>query len=255
MLEKANQIDYDLIEILDKTMLFTYQRIDRETLPEELYCYDIRHGDDGEMYSLENSVFINYYGTVISKEPIDFNENTFIEIEDRVNYLSVLSLSLQDYMTKTVEELLNNETELKKLRVLIVEPEKPPYIAEIKNNLEVLQELLNGNIQYVGLDSDTFLYCNEEGKLLGLQGNRKLDNGDIVAGTFIICREDGTGEEASLTDKQIEKYMRRFMEPEQYTVQDVEATSYVSVKPCNSMDDFFKELSDDEAEDDNEMEL
>lgn len=150
---------------------------------------------------------------------------------------------------------MESEIELKKLRVLIVEPEKPPYVAEIESDLGVLQELVSGDIQYVGLDRDTFLYCNEEGKLLGLKGNRRLDNGDIVAGTFIICREDGTGEEASLTDKQIKKYMRRFREPERYTTQDAEDTCYVSVKPCNSIDDYFKELFDGEAEDEDEMEL
>jgi hypothetical protein len=79
---------------------------------------------------------------------------------------------------------MENETDLKEFRVLIVEPEKPPYVAEIENNLRFLQEMVGGNIQYVGLDRDTFFYCNEEGKLLGLQGNRKLDNGDIVTGTF-----------------------------------------------------------------------
>ena len=255
MKEKANQLDYDLIEILDKTMLITSLRIDRETLPEGLYCYDLRHGDDGTACTLENAVLVNHFGTVISKEPCDFNGKTFIEIEDSLNFLSVPSISLQDYMAKTVNELIENETDLKKLRVLIVEPEKPPYVAEIENNLRSLQEMVGGNIQYVELDRDTFFYCNEEGKLLGLLGNRKLDNGDIVAGTFIICREDGTGEEASLTDEQIEKYMRRFREPELYTVQEVEDASYVSVKSYNSSDDFLKALFDAEDEDEDEMEL
>jgi len=150
---------------------------------------------------------------------------------------------------------MENETDLKKIRVLIVEPEKPPYVAEIENNLRSLQELVGGNIQYVGLDRDTFIYCNEEGKLLGLQGNRKLDTGDIVAGTFIICREDGTGEEASLTDEQIEKYMRRFREPEQYTTQEIKDVSHVSIEFFNSRDDFIEAIFEDEAEDEDEMEL
>ena len=150
---------------------------------------------------------------------------------------------------------MENETDLKKLRVLIVEPEKPPYVAEIENNLRSLQEMVGGNIQYVGLDRDTFFYCNEEGKLLGLPGNRKLDNGDIVAGTFIICREDGTGEEASLTDEQIEKYMRRFREPEQYTTQEIKDVSHVSIEFFNSRDDFIEAIFEDVAEDEDEMEL
>lgn len=150
---------------------------------------------------------------------------------------------------------MENEMNLNKIRVLIVEPRKPPHVAEIESNLDVLQELVGGNIQFVGLDMDTFIYCNEEGKLLGLQGNRRLDNGDIVVGTFIICREDGTGVEASLTDEQIEKYMQRFKEPERYTPQEIKDVSHVSIKSFNSRDDFIKAIFEDEAEDEDEMEL
>ncbi|UWG97560.1 MAG: DUF3846 domain-containing protein [Candidatus Dehalobacter alkaniphilus] len=150
---------------------------------------------------------------------------------------------------------MENETDMRKLRVLVVKPEKPPYVVEIENNLPVLQELVGGDIQYVGLDRDAFFYCNEEGKLLGLPGNRKLDNGDIVAGTFIICREDGIGEEVSLTDEQIKKYMQRFKEPERYATREVEDAICVSVKSYNSRDDFFKALFNDEDEDEDEMEL
>ena len=150
---------------------------------------------------------------------------------------------------------MNNEKDIKKLRVLIVEPKKPPYVAEIENSLDVLQEMVGGDIQYVGLDRDTFFYCNEEGKLLGLPGNRRLDNGDIVAGTVIICRDDGTGVEASLTDEQIEKYMQRFREPERYTSQEIKDVSYFSVKSFNSRDEFINAIFDEEAGDEDEMEL
>ena len=150
---------------------------------------------------------------------------------------------------------MKNEKDINKLRVLIVEPEKPPYVAEIENDLDVLQELVGGDIQFAGLDRDAFLYCNAEGKLLRLPGNRRLDNGDIVAGTFIICRDDGTGVEASLTDEQIEKYMQRFREPERYTSQEIKDVSYVSVKSFNSRDEFIKAIFDEEAEDEAEDEM
>lgn len=150
---------------------------------------------------------------------------------------------------------MENEMDLKKIRVLIVEPEKPPHVAEIESNLDVFQELVGGDIQFVEFDRDAFIYCNAEGKLLRLPGNRRLDNGDIVVGTFIICREDGTGVEASLTDEQIEKYMRRFKEPERYTLHEIKDVSHVSIKSFNSRDDFIKAIFEDEAEDEDEMEL
>ena len=139
---------------------------------------------------------------------------------------------------------MENENNCEKLTVLIVEPEKLPRKAEMEVSYEALRELVGGDIEMVGLDRDTFLYCNAEGKLLGLPGNRKLDNGDIVAGTFILLRDDGTGIEASLTDKQIEKYMARFMEIEQYTKNEVKDTSFMSIQTYRKSEDF------EEAEDD-----
>lgn len=140
-------------------------------------------------------------------------------------------------------------------RVLIVEPQKPPYAVEIDFNLDVLQALVGGSIQFAPLDRNTSLYCNSEGKLSGLPGNRRLDNGDIVVGTFIIFRDDGTGVEASLTDEQIEKYMRRFKEPEQFSYQQVKDISRSSVKTFRSPDEFIQALFDEEAENEAEDEM
>lgn len=106
-------------------------------------------------------------------------------------------------------------------RVLIVEPQKSPYAAEIDLDLDILQTLVGGSIQFVPLDRHSSLYRNAEGKLQGLPGNRRLDNGDIVTGTFVIFYDDGTRDNASLTDEQVERYMRRFKEPEQFSYQQV----------------------------------
>lgn len=98
-----------------------------------------------------------------------------------------------------------------KLRVLVVEPGKPPAVREIAGSLESMQRLVGGYIQAVyPFDDPLALICNEEGKLLGLPMNRTLrdERGvpyDIVCGTFFLA---GIAEDdfASLTDRQIEKY-------------------------------------------------
>ena len=98
-----------------------------------------------------------------------------------------------------------------KLRVLVVEPGKPPAVPEIDRSLESMQRLVGGYIQAVyPFDDPVALICNEEGKLLGLPMNRTLrdERGvpyDIVCGTFFLA---GIAEDdfASLTDRQIEKY-------------------------------------------------
>ena len=110
-----------------------------------------------------------------------------------------------------------------KITVLIVEPEKVPYVKEISDNLESLQHEVSGYIQAVYPFDDTVaIICKEEGKLQGLPLNRALydEDGqiyDIIAGTFVISglTEDNFG---SLTDEQISKYIERFKTPERFAL-------------------------------------
>ena len=110
-----------------------------------------------------------------------------------------------------------------KITVLIVEPEKAPYVKEISDDLESLQHEVSGYIQAVyPFDDNVAIICNEEGKLQGLPLNRAFydEDGtlyDIIAGTFIISglTEDSFG---SLTEEQIERYTKRFKTPERFAL-------------------------------------
>lgn len=100
------------------------------------------------------------------------------------------------------------------MNVLIVEPEKAPRIANITGDLNSLQQVVGGYIEAVyPYDDPVAIVCNEEGKLLGLPMNRKLEDYDIIAGTFVVC---GTCEEDfdSLTPELAEKYREKFADPE-----------------------------------------
>lgn len=106
-----------------------------------------------------------------------------------------------------------------KIKVLIVEPEKAPRLAYIKNELEAMQDVVGGLIQPVKpveFKDDAVIVCNEEGKLLGLQPNVYLcyENGapyDYVCGTFFICRAPADSEDfESLTDEQINDYFWKY---------------------------------------------
>ena len=102
-----------------------------------------------------------------------------------------------------------------KIKVLIVEPSKAPYAAEIYSELECLQEMVGGLIQAIyPYDDPVAIICNDEGKLIGLPYNRPLydEDGmiyDIIVGTFIVAglTEDDFG---SLTDELIERYLKLF---------------------------------------------
>ena len=105
------------------------------------------------------------------------------------------------------------------MKVLRVEPYKPPYGKEIDSGLESLQSEVGGWIQAVyPFEDPVAIICNEEGKINGMELNRALrdENGevyDVIAGTFLIV---GLGEEnfTSLPNDLIDKYKEVFAQPE-----------------------------------------
>ena len=102
------------------------------------------------------------------------------------------------------------------MNVLLVEPQKAPHEAEIGSDLKAMQDAVGGYIEAVyPYDDPVALVCNEEGKLDGLPLNRRLEDYDIIAGTFFIC---GLGKEnfASLPPELMAKYKEKFARPEQF---------------------------------------
>ena len=104
------------------------------------------------------------------------------------------------------------------MKVLMVEPGKIPYEADIEPGLRSLQAAVDGSIQAVyPYEDPVALICNEDGKFMGLPLNRALrdDTGDIIAGNFIIT---GLGEESfsDLFPDLMEKYKEQFLAPESF---------------------------------------
>ena len=115
------------------------------------------------------------------------------------------------------------------MRVVYVEPNKPPYVADVEHTLEGEQKAVCGLIECVYNDDDTVIVCNDEAKLIGMEGNRRLGDGStIIAGPFFVC---GTTEYSfkSLTDEEVTKYMNVFKEPEQISQEQVEADSSITI--------------------------
>ena len=122
----------------------------------------------------------------------------------------------------------------KEIKVLTVAPGEHPREVVLKNDLDSLQNAVSigcnyqGLIEVVGLDNGVCILCNEEGKMLGLEGNRRL-GGDILAGVFYVVGEDKKGNFASLTEAQMEHYSKRFWEPEQFLPGDVTDLIYAYI--------------------------
>ena len=117
-----------------------------------------------------------------------------------------------------------------KIKILKVEPGKPPCVKEIANDFKASQEEVEGDIECVGFGDGCVAVINAEGKLNGMQPNRR-NGDDIICGPFFICGDTPDGDFISLTEQQIEEYTRRFGEIEQFTGQEPEIIRSVVVFP------------------------
>ena len=85
----ARKERFELVEVFDRPMLFTCLRVDRDTVPQGMYMYEVRHDDDqqGE--------------TPFKLEPNRYNNNAYrhIDPENDWNYTGELC-SAREYMDK-----------------------------------------------------------------------------------------------------------------------------------------------------------
>ena len=96
-----------------------------------------------------------------------------------------------------------------KIKILKVEPGKPPCVKEIANDFKASQAEVEGDIECVGFGDGCVAVINAEGKLNGMQPNRR-NGDDIICGPFFICGDTPDGDFISLTEQQIEKYKDKY---------------------------------------------
>lgn len=92
-------------EIDSRIVLFTNMRLDRDTVPDGLFCYDARDSDrlDGSFAEVKPHVTINHWGTILSREAFPMNEYGSYYPEDW-GYLSE-DMTLEEYAAATSEQL------------------------------------------------------------------------------------------------------------------------------------------------------
>ena len=153
------------------------------------------------------------------------------EIREKLGFRpnDVLSFQIMDDRTVLVRrERLCNATRggqrmKENLRILMVEPHKAPYEASVPHELTAMQQTVGGLIEVVRNGDGTLLVCNEEGKLLGMEGNRRIP-GDVLAGPFFVVGDAGETFR-SLTEEELERYRERFAEIEDISPQEVQAAT------------------------------
>ena len=101
------------------------------------------------------------------------------------------------------------------IRVLKIEPGQAPSVKEIQNDLTNLQAEVGGLIECISFPNGCVVVCNEEGKLRGMQPNRRL-------GADIICDTTYDGDFTSLSKSKIAEYSQHFSEIPAFSGQEPE---------------------------------
>ena len=120
----------------------------------------------------------------------------------------------------------------KTITALMVEPNQHPKVVQLQTDLDSLQKAVSigadyqGLIELLPLEKGVSILCNEEGKLIGIPGNRRI-GGDVIAGVFYVIGSDYNHDLVSLTDQQLETYKSHFWEPEDLSAQDVEDAMFM----------------------------
>lgn len=220
----------DEVNDLDDLINLTYNLDNYDFIP------DIKDYDDlGRYYFFEGGYNIdNKFGSFV--DYIDFERygedcaiNEGGTLTD-AGYIRPTGDSWNRYFDGTLEDIpdeyrvTGSGEELEQpstITVLVVEPDKKPYVKEIPSSLESLQHEVGGDIEAVyPFEEPVAIVFNEGGKMNGLPLNRALrdDSGeiyDIVAGTFLVTglTDDSFG---SLSPDLLRQFMTEFKMPEQF---------------------------------------
>ena len=108
MLQNATDAMFDRVTFQGKPALLSYGRLDKTTLPQNLCCYDIRHSDYDldKPCTLENKVVVNFYGSIITKEPIPLSSDGYLRIKPHdLDISGSKPMRLKDFLALSEKQL------------------------------------------------------------------------------------------------------------------------------------------------------
>lgn len=84
-MERLNAMkeNYTEIYVKGKPALFTDMRLDRSTIPEGLYLYEIRHADEDwcDPVQIAQGILVNFFGSILTLEPITLPADGRLDID------------------------------------------------------------------------------------------------------------------------------------------------------------------------------
>lgn len=213
--------------------------MDRDTANRKFFSLDTESGDE-EVLNVDSSIYDEVFSGEVDCSNLEAVYSLFNNGGHPLHRGHSLSISDVVVTEKGAfycqdigfQQVSFDESQAQKpsdlLRVVYVEPGKPAYEAEVGNDVRLIQKAVGGLFDLVRLDSKSLIVCNDEGKLNGMKGNRRLDNGTVIAGPFFIVSEKGENF-ASLSDQQVSAYLDQFAKPQEISQSEVEDDFYIMV--------------------------
>lgn len=98
---EINYEKYDLVELFGKPALFTGERLSPAKIPAGLYVSHVRGDDEttGGFAELAPRVLVNHFGSIVTKEPIDFGKDGYIAFtEDTEPNFTGQSVTMREFL-------------------------------------------------------------------------------------------------------------------------------------------------------------
>lgn len=85
----AGKETFEEITVLGKPALFTGIRIDRSTVPEGLFLYEVRHDDEGlgDPVQIARGILVNHLGSIITCEPVLLPPDGYLELDGEQDWI------------------------------------------------------------------------------------------------------------------------------------------------------------------------
>lgn len=105
--------EYQQAEFYDVPVLFSNGRVDRESLPEGIFCYDLRGAgyDPGHPLTVEDYVEINHAATILTAIPITIQEQGYLRLGDGLNFTEG-EQTIPEYLQEMAERNIEADKEL-----------------------------------------------------------------------------------------------------------------------------------------------
>lgn len=101
----VNEGSLQEVEIKGHMALFTELRVDKNTVPDGVNCYELRHGDDDSYpAALEQSVRVNYFGAVLMTDKVELGQEGYVPLEYEDFGFTGEDLTMSEYRANYLEE-------------------------------------------------------------------------------------------------------------------------------------------------------